>query len=224
MFFTTTGSADRTPFGRNFLLQFYLVVFLACWAITFVFTTDRTNWYTENTLTALFLAGLVGTYRRYRFSDLSYTLVFVYLLLHIYGAQYTYAENPLGYWLKDTLHLARNHYDRIVHFSFGFLLAYPMRDFFRNWFSWPAWVCWTLPVEITLSFSELYELIEWAVADVFFPAEGVAYLGTQGDVWDAQKDMGLAYCGAILAMLVTFGFKKAFSRVKERQQILAASR
>jgi putative membrane protein len=222
MQFTTTGSPGRTPFGRNHLLQVYLVAFLAAWLATFAFTTDRTNWYTENTLTALFLVTLAATYGRFRLSDLSYTLVFVYLLLHIYGAQYTYAENPLGYWLKDTLHLARNHYDRIVHFSFGFLLAYPMRDFFRNRFDWPAWVCWTLPVEITLSFSGLYELIEWAVADVFFPAEGVAYLGTQGDVWDAQKDMGLAYCGAMLAMLFTFLLKRLFSR-KARPEPVAAS-
>lgn len=203
MLFTAASSPNRLSFQNNLLLKIYLWAFLSFWLFTFIYTTNRTNWFTENILTALFLVVLAATYHRFRFSDLSYSLIFLYLLLHVYGAQYTYAENPFGYWLKSALQLERNHYDRIVHFSFGLLLAYPMRDFFKNWFGWPSRVCWVLPVEITLSFSGLYELIEWAVADIFFPAEGVAYLGTQGDVWDAQKDMGLAYSGAILAMLVT---------------------
>ncbi|MCC7502144.1 MAG: DUF2238 domain-containing protein, partial [Flavobacteriales bacterium] len=202
MSFTTASSIGRTAFRQNGKLQIYLAAFLVFWAWTFVGTPDRTNWFTENTLTMLFIAGLALSHRRFKFSDLSYTLMFVYILLHVYGAMHTYAENPLGYWLKDRLGWERNHYDRIVHFSFGFLLAYPMRDYFKNHFSWPNWVCWVLPVEITMSFSAAYELIEWAVADVFFPAEGVAYLGTQGDVWDAQKDMGLAFTGAVLAMVL----------------------
>ncbi len=211
MTFTTASSPRRTAFGTNTLLKAYFVLFLTAWLATFVGTTNRANWFTENTLTALLIGGLCISYRKFRFSDLSYTLLFVYILLHIYGAMYTYAENPFGYWLKDVLHLERNHYDRIVHFSFGFMLAYPMRDYFKNHFGWPNWVCWVLPVEITMSFSAAYELIEWAVADVFFPAEGAAYLGSQGDIWDAQKDMGLAFSGAVLAMLL-FSTAKRFAR------------
>lgn len=212
MTFTTTSSPQRTPFSQNTLLKLYAVIFAVCWILTFVFTTDSTNWIIENILTILLMGGLVISYRKFKFSDLSYTLVFVYILLHIYGATYTYAENPLGYWLKDVLHLERNHYDRIVHFSFGFMLTYPMRDYFRNWFDWPVWVCWVLPVEITMSFSGIYEIIEWLVADVFFSSQGDAYLGTQGDVWDAQKDMGLAVSGAILIMLIASTAKKAMKK------------
>ncbi|MBP7514678.1 MAG: DUF2238 domain-containing protein [Flavobacteriales bacterium] len=211
MTFTTASSPRRTAFGTNTLLKAYFVLFLTAWLATFVGTTNRANWFTENTLTALLIGGLCISYRKFRFSDLSYTLFFIYILLHIYGAMYTYAENPFGYWLQDAMHLARNHYDRIVHFSFGFMLAYPMRDYFKNHFRWPNWVCWVLPVEITMSFSAAYELIEWAVADVFFPAEGAAYLGSQGDIWDAQKDMGLAFSGAVLAMLL-FSTAKRFAR------------
>ena len=87
-----------------------------------------------------------------------------------------------------------------------------MRDYFKNWFGWPNWVCWVLPVEITMSFSAAYELIEWAVADVFFPAQGAAYLGSQGDIWDAQKDMGLAFSGAVLAMLMFSTAKRTDAR------------
>lgn len=208
MAFTTASAPARVPFGQHPLLKVYLSVFLVAWSLTFIGTTDRANWITENTLTILFIGGLVISHRRFKFIDLSYTLMFVYILLHIYGAMYTYAENPLGYWLRDLFHGERNHYDRIVHFSFGLLLAYPMRDYFMNHFRWPNWVCWVLPVEITLSFSGAYELIEWAVADVFFPAQGVAFLGSQGDVWDAQKDMGLAFGGAVLAMLIASLLKK----------------
>lgn len=202
MAFSTASSPERLPFARHVFLRWYLLAFLAAWIATFIGTTDTANWWTENVLTILFIGGLVITYRRFRFSDASYTLMFVYILLHIYGAMYTYAENPLGYWLQDRFGWERNHYDRIVHFSFGFLLAYPMRDWFMNHFRWPRWVCWALPVEITMSFSAAYELIEWAVADIFFPAQGAAYLGSQGDVWDAQKDMGLAFSGAVLAMVL----------------------
>ena len=210
MTFTTASSAQRNAFRTNTLLKAYLVLFLAAWFATFVGTTNRANWFTENALTALLIGGLCISHRKFKFSDLSYTLFFIYILLHIYGAMYTYAENPLGYRLQDALHLERNHYDRIVHFSFGFMLAYPMRDHFKNHFHWPNWVCWVLPVEITMSFSAAYELIEWAVADVFFPAEGAAYLGSQGDIWDAQKDMGLAFSGAVLAMLLFSTAKRAF--------------
>jgi putative membrane protein len=209
MALTTASSAARAPFRTNRLLQAYAAAFLLFWAWTFAGTTDRANWFTENALTMLFIGGLALTHRRFQFSELSYSLMFVYILLHVYGAMYTYAENPLGYWLQDLFHGERNHYDRIVHFSFGFLLAYPMRDYFHNHFQWPNWVCWVLPVEITMSFSAAYELIEWAVADIFFPAQGHAYLGSQGDVWDAQKDMGLAFGGAVLAMILISTLKRA---------------
>ncbi len=208
--FTTASDQYRPTFKQNSLVKIYLLVFTAVWLYTLLFTTDTANWITENVLTIIFLAGLSISYSKFKFSQLSYTFIVVYILLHIYGAMYTYAENPFGYWLKDIFGMARNHYDRIVHFSFGFMLAYPMRDYFKNWFGWPTWVCWVLPIEITMSFSGLYEIIEWLVADVFFPAEGVAYLGTQGDMWDAQKDMGLAFSGAILMMLLMGLLKRLF--------------
>lgn len=202
MLFTTTSSTTRVAFKTNRPLQICSLVFLICWITTFVNTPNRANWFTENTLTFLFLATLITSYRKFKFSDLSYTMMTVYLLLHIYGAEYTYAENPFGYWLKVVLHLHRNHYDRLVHCSFGLLLTYPMRDYFKNHFQWTNWVCWVLPCEITLSFSAMYELLEWLVADIFFPSEGDAYLGTQGDIWDAQKDMGIAFTGAVMGMLL----------------------
>lgn len=208
MAFTIAISEERNTFRKNTWLKIFLGFFIINWVNSFVGNTDTSNWFLENTLVFVFLGFLVYTYNKYQFSDLSYLLVCVYLCLHVYGSKYTYAENPFGYWLKDALHLERNHYDRIVHFSFGFLLAYPMREMFLKWFKFPAWVAWSLPIEITLSISAFYELIEWAVADILFKEQGAAYLGTQGDIWDAQKDVALAFFGAILATTIVSLVKK----------------
>lgn len=208
MKFTNAISNYRVPFKENKILWICAIVFLIVWSSTLIGTSDINNWLLENFLVILSLILIYINYKKYQFSDLSFVLFTLYLCLHIYGSKYTYAENPFGYWLKDTFHLERNHYDRIVHFSFGFLLAYPMREAFISWFKFPSWVGWILPIEITLSISGFYELIEWGVADVFFPAQGDAYLGTQGDIWDAQKDMFLATLGAVLATSIISSMKK----------------
>ena len=208
--FTIAISLDRTSAKENRWIQAFVLIFFSIWMSTLIGTSDINNWFLENTLVFLFLTFLIVSYHRYQFSDLSYLLICVYLCLHVYGSKYTYAENPFGYWLQETFGTARNPYDRLVHFSFGFLLAYPMREIFLNWFKFPTWVSWSLPIEITLSISGLYELIEWAVADLFFPAQGDAYLGTQGDIWDAQKDMFLATLGAVLATTIVSIIKKSF--------------
>jgi putative membrane protein len=210
MTFTIAISKNRVPFIKNPWLIIFTAVFLFVWVNSLIGTTDMANWLLENALTFIFLFLLIVTYKKHQFSDLSYLLICIYLCLHVYGSKYTYAENPFGYWLKDALNLSRNHYDRIVHFCFGFLLAYPMREMFLKWFKYPRWVAWLLPIEITLSISAFYELIEWAVADLFFKAQGDAYLGTQGDVWDAQKDIFLAFLGAIIATSIVSLVKKIF--------------
>jgi len=212
MAFSTASNTERRPIKENKLVQFLILVFLVVWASTFIGTSNFSNWFLENGFVFIGLSVLILSYKKFKFSDLSYVLICLYLCLHTYGSKYTYAENPFGYWLKNILHLERNHYDRIVHFSFGFLMAYPLRDYFKTWFQWPVWVCWVLPIEITLSFSGMFEIVEWLVADLFFPSQGDAYLGTQGDIWDPQKDMGLAFTGAISIMLISFLLKKILKR------------
>lgn len=209
--FSNAISDFRVPFSKSRFLQVISLIFAVSWGYTLLGTSDYANWILENVLVLGFLGYLIFTHKKRQFSDLSYLLIFIYLCLHIYGAMHTYAENPFGYWLMDTLDLARNHYDRIVHFAFGFLLAYPMRELFLVQLGFQPWVGWALPIEITLSVSGLYELIEWAVADIFFKAQGSAYLGTQGDIWDAQKDMFLATLGAILATSIVSSLKKALT-------------
>lgn len=208
MQFSNAISPFRVPLKENKILWICIFIFIVVWGSSLLGTTDIKNWILENFLVILAVIFFFTTYKKYQFSDLSYILFTIYLCLHIYGSKYTYAENPFGYWLQESFQLQRNPYDRMVHFSFGFLLAYPMREAFIRWFKFPAWVGWALPIEITLSVSGLYELIEWGVADVFFPEQGMAYLGTQGDIWDAQKDMFLATVGAVLATSIISSLKK----------------
>lgn len=217
MAFTLAVSPNRTPLKSNFWLIGFILLFLIVWANSLIGTSDMSNWMLENLLVFLFLGFLAITFRKYQFSDLSYLLIVVYLCLHVYGSKYTYAENPFGFWLQDQMGWERNHYDRIVHFSFGFLLAYPMRELFLRWLKFPKWVAWSLPIEITLSVSAFYELIEWGVADLFFPAQGDAYLGTQGDIWDAQKDVFLAFIGAIIATTIVSTIKRVGNIYSEEE-------
>jgi putative membrane protein len=209
--FSLAISTFRNPLRSNYWLMGFILVFVLIWANSFIGTTDVANWMLENLLVFIFLGFLTITFRKHQFSDLSYLLLCVYLCLHVYGSKYTYAENPIGFWLQDQFDWSRNHYDRIVHFGFGFLLAYPMREMFLSWLRFPRWVSWLLPIEITLSISAFYELLEWGVADVFFPAQGDAYLGTQGDIWDAQKDVFLAFTGALLATSIVSMVKRLWN-------------
>ena len=208
MGFTNAISSYRVPFSKNPWLLTFAGCFGVLWISTLIWTPDLANWFLENALVVVGLIGLAIGYRYLQLSDLSYLLIPVYLSLHVYGAMYTYAGNPFGAWLQSTFDLQRNPYDRIVHFSFGFLLAYPMRELFLIGLKWPPWVAWLLPIELTLSFSALYELLEWGVADIFFTEQGPTFLGTQGDVWDAQKDIFAAFLGAVIATTIVSYLKK----------------
>lgn len=169
------------------------------------------DWLIENVLVVGVFALLFATYRTLPLSCLSYTLIFIFLYLHEIGAHWTYAEVPYNDWwrslfgvtLNEVLGFHRNHFDRLVHFSYGFLLAYPIREVFLRVGNVRGFWGYFLPLDLTMSTSMIYELIEWGAAVVFGGELGEAYLGTQGDVWDAHKDMAIASLGALLAMLIT---------------------
>src|SRR5215208_365208 len=137
MSFTIAISKNRVPFRKNIWLLLFTAAFAFTWTNSLIGTTDTANWLLENTLSFIFVFLLIITYKKHQFSDLSFLLICVYLCMHVYGSKYTYAENPFGFWLQDVFQLSRNHYDRIVHFSFGFLLAYPMREMFLKWLKYP---------------------------------------------------------------------------------------
>lgn len=187
-------------------LALFIISFIAVWTNSIIGTTDIANWLIENTLTVISLLFLITTYNKYKFSTFSYLFLGIFLCMHVYGSKYTYAENPFGYWLQDIFSSPRNQYDRLVHFSFGLFLFYPMQECFSKWLKYPKAIALFLPIAIVLSVSAIYEIIEWLVADIFFVEEGDAYLGTQGDIWDAQKDMALAFVGSCIATLLFYLF------------------
>lgn len=157
------------------------------------------DWLLENGLTFIGVPLLVATHRRRPLSDRAWVQITIFLVLHTIGAHYTYAEVPAGFWVQHALRLGRNHYDRLVHFSFGLLMLRPIRELgFEGREPGPFAVFYFTVAGVAL-WSCLYEVLEWAVAAIVDPAAGTAYLGTQGDQWDAEKDMGLAVLGGMLA-------------------------
>lgn len=177
-------------------------LFVVCWGIMAISPATRQNWLLENALVAVFAPLVLATARYFRLSDLSYTLITLYLLMHLLGGYYDYNNVPLGLTLGKWFGSERNCYDRLVHFGFGFLMAYPMREIFHRIASVRGFWGYFLPLDLTLPLSAIYEIIEWQVAAAVDPAAGAAFLGSQGDEWDAQKDMALAGLGACLAMAI----------------------
>jgi len=191
----------------------FLLLLTALLAIEFVVLAiaphDRKDWMLENALVVLFVAAMVATYRKLTLSRISYFLIFVFLSLHLIGAHYTYSLVPYDEWfravtgssLNELVGWERNNFDRVLHFLYGLLLAYPVREVFLRVARLRGFWGYLFPLDITMSTSMLYELIEWGAAAYFGGELGQAYLGTQGDVWDAHKDMALASAGALIAMI-----------------------
>ncbi len=207
----------------------YLVILSLIFAVWWLFLAiapwHRDVWLTENMLVLPAMAFLLGLHRKLLFSRVSYTLIFTFMCLHQVGAHFSYAEVPYDMWFKnltgetfnDLIGWQRNNFDRVVHFSYGLLLAYPVREIFLRVADVRGFWGYFLPLDLTMSTSMLFELIEWLVAVLFGGDLGQAYLGAQGDVWDAQSDMALASLGALIAMLTTVVVNLRFQRDFNRE-------
>lgn len=190
-------------FNFSWYLFFLFVVFIAVWIWAAISPLYRSGWLLENYLVFLMVPIILITGYYFKLSKTSYTLITIFMILHVIGSHYTYSEVPFGYILQDWFGSSRNMYDRLVHFSFGLLIAYPVREIFMRLSKAKGiWAFW-FPVELTFAFSAIFELIEWGAASITSPELGIAYLGAQGDIWDAQKDMALAGLGSIIAMFIT---------------------
>jgi putative membrane protein len=198
-----TTAADRitADFSRNRLLQALTAAYGLWWLALAVAPYDRFDWLLENLLVFLFV-GLLAV-SRFPLSNLSYLLIAAFLFLHAVGAHYTYSKAPVGWWMTELLGWERNHYDRVVHFLFGLLCAYPLRETMMRACGVAGWRAGLLAFAVVLAFSSAYEMLEWGVAMVLSPEDAMAFLGTQGDVFDAQKDTTLAAVGALVTLAVT---------------------
>jgi len=195
---------------RRYLL-ILSIFFFVWWTILAIAPYDREAWVLENVFVLLGVIFIAATYRSIPLSRISYTLVFVFLCLHVLGSHYTYSLTPYDEWFQtiigfsvdEAMGFKRNHYDRMIHFAYGLLLAYPLRELFIRIANVKGFWGYLFPLVITISSSAIYELVEWGAAEIFGEDIGIAYLGTQGDVWDAQKDMALASLGAFIAIIIT---------------------
>jgi putative membrane protein len=181
--------------------QLCLGIYVGCWTALAIAPLHRGDWLLENLPVFVAVPIAVWLHRRAPLSDRAYVQITIFLLLHAVGSHYTYSEVPVGHWARDAFGLSRNHYDRVVHFAFGLLMLRPISELaFRNLRGDAPLARRYLAVAAVALWSAVYEIVEWLVASVADPEAGIAYLGTQGDVWDAQKDTALACLGAVLAM------------------------
>lgn len=194
--------------GNRRLLLGLLLFYALFWSWLAIAPVDRRDWLLENLLSLTLVAVLVLTCRRFRFSVTSYCLIGLFMTLHTIGAHYTYAEVPFGFWLKDHLMLSRNPFDRITHFAYGALMVYPLRELLVRLAGLRGFWASYLPVSAILAQSGFFEVVEAMVASIVSPELGSTYLGTQGDEWDAQKDMAAALTGALLTMSVSFALSR----------------
>ncbi len=163
---------------------------------------DRTTWLLEVMPILLAVPLLVATYQRFPFTPFLYRLMFIHALILMIGAYYTYARVPAGAWVQQYFDLSRNHFDRIGHFAQGFIPAMITRELLlRKTPLRPGGWLFILVVSVCLSISACYEFVEWWAA-ILLGASATDFLGTQGDPWDTQWDMFLAFIGAIVAQVV----------------------
>lgn len=205
----------------NCLPPVLLIAFAAAWLALAIAPRYRQDWLLENVLVLVALPLLVASYRRLRFTNASYLALFAFFLLHEIGAHYTYSEVPYDAWLAAHVGFSPNHYfgwtrneyDRFVHAMYGLLLT-PVADELFAARAPPRGIWrWILPVSFIMSHSLIYELVEWFAAVRFGGNLGMAYLGSQGDPWDAQRDMLMASLGSVLAMAI-IGTKHALATVR----------
>ena len=160
------------------------------------------DWMLENILVVLFVPFVFWASRYFLFSHTSYVLVTIFMVLHVIGSHFTYAQVPFGVTLGEWIGNERNMYDRLVHLLFGVVFVYPLFEYLQKKVQVKGFSIYFVSFMTICAFAGFYEVIEWIAASVVDPEAGDAFLGTQGDVWDAQKDMALAMVGAFFVLIL----------------------
>jgi putative membrane protein len=194
-----------------------IVLFLMGLVLSGIHPHDYFTWILEILPAVLGFVLLLVTFKKFRFSDLTYVLILIHCTILFIGGHYTYAEVPLFDWIKEVFHQSRNNYDKVGHFVQGFVPAMIVREMFvrgkivqqRNWLSF-------LTICVCVSISAVYELFEWLVT-LLSGESAEAFLGTQGYVWDTQSDMFYALLGAVC--MIVFVSKYQDKQIKKIETI-----
>jgi putative membrane protein len=184
----------------HLLLVFYLILF----TLLAIHPYDRAVWFAENLPIMLIVTALVFSKRWFTFSNTAYLMMACLIVLHTIGGHFTFERVPFG-WVTDFFGFSRNHYDRMAHFTVGFY-AYPLAELLlRKRLVVSRFVLIMFPICFILAVAGVYEIFEWRYAVSADPTAGAAVLGSQGDVWDAQKDILADGLGAIAAIMIFYG-------------------
>ncbi|MBC8494381.1 MAG: DUF2238 domain-containing protein [Candidatus Thioglobus sp.] len=187
-----------------------LIIFLVFWGILAINPMYRNIWFAENIILIICISYLIFHYPSYQFSNTAYWLIFIFCILQTIGAHYTYAQVPFGFWVAELLDLQRNHFDRLVHFAFGFLIILPFKEKFDRVVSFSNHRIETFTlVMIFIGIGASYEILEWWYAEIYEQdSASNMFLGSQGDIWDAEKDVFLSGLGAWLFLTIFNKVKK----------------
>ncbi|PKF77017.1 DUF2238 domain-containing protein [Vibrio sp. vnigr-6D03] len=183
---------------KNRLLALLSINYIAILAFSMISPASWAVWTAEIIPVILAFLLIVLTYQKFQFSNTAYLFMFVWLFMHTIGAKYTFAEVPFD-WFNNLIGSERNHYDRVAHFSIGFW-AYPIAEYLYRKGHASLVVSSLFGLFAIMSVAAAYEIIEWWYADLAGGDEGIAFLGSQGDIWDAQRDMLCDTLGAVTAL------------------------
>lgn len=191
------------------LHQILLLIFMITWFYLSIDPLEGDTWLAENILLIISFIFLIEKYESLPLSDASYIMIFILAILQTIGSHYTYAQVPIGFDVAEYFDLARNHYDRLVHFVFGLLLALPVKEYLApKVLIKSTTLSLTILVLLFLGLGGLYEVLEWGYTFVSSPDSADEFLGEQGDKWDAQKDILLAGVGAFITLFLISIFSK----------------
>jgi putative membrane protein len=190
--------SHAVKFTKNWPMHIMIAVFVLVWILLAIKPIDRQDWLVENALLLLFIGVLAFMYRKFAFTNVSYLLITLFFILHAIGAHYAYKSTPLDFWAKNTFHFKRGVYDRVVHLSFGLLIAAPVLEIAVRLLKLRRVWAYAITFSVLMAFSAMYEIGEFLVGAVSNPQLAANYMGLQDDPLDTQKDMSMVVIGFIL--------------------------
>jgi putative membrane protein len=192
--------SHQIPFKHNWLLQATLYGFIVFWIRMAIHPKDWKIWAVENTLLVLFSIVLVIMYPIFPHSNLSYILIAVFLAMHAFASHFTYQQTPIDEWMRQTFHIKRGLYDRVVHFAFGLMIAFPIREAVLYFMKLQFWRNYAVTLAIIVASNAVYEMLEAWSALIFNAKLATKFVGLEGDPFDSQKDMTMGLIGVLLAI------------------------
>lgn len=190
--------------SRSHIVPLFLAIVITVVSVWSGFNpTDRAVWYAEVMPIFAVFGLLLLTYPRFQFSGLAYVLMSLWMIMHLIGAKYTFANVPFD-WVNQYLTFLgedRNHFDRVAHYIIGFY-SFPMAEWLLRKRKCGLGVAFFFSLFFIMSVAAAYEIIEWQYAVIEGGNAGIEFLGSQGDIWDAQKDMLADTLGAITALII----------------------